>query len=527
LLEALPILVALLCALALCAPLARRLHLPEPVVLALLGFGLAFVPGLPRRPLDPDLILVAFLPPILYADAFHTSWVDFRRWLRPILMLSVGLVAATILVVGLLTAWLLPDLPIPVCFLLGAIVSPTDTVAVQSVIETLRVPRRITAILGGESLVNDATGLVGVQIAIALTLSGAFELGEIAGRFAWVAGGGLAVGALVGLAFIRLNRRARATNVLFAISLASPYLAYWIASRLEVSGVLAVIVAGFLVAWRIHEVPAAARVDLYASWELLTWVLNGLCFLFVGLETPRLARELQLEAAGGVVQVGLLVAASLMVLRVAWVFPFAYLPLWLSARLREREGGLPPPRAVALVSWCGVRGAVSLAAALALPTVLPDGSPFPGRAQVLACTLIVILITLLVQGATLAPLVRLLGIRGDEVSASEVRAAREALLSAGISRLDEFCSVRSCPLAVHHWRTLMADELVTLKDADAERRDAARARIDVSEQVRTEVALAQAARLLELRDSGALNDRTYLELLLEVDRAARGRGGPE
>ncbi|TAJ14703.1 MAG: Na+/H+ antiporter, partial [Planctomycetota bacterium] len=457
LLAALPILLALLGALALSVPLARALRLPEPVVLAVFGFALAFVPGLPNRPIDPHLILVAFLPPILYADAFDTSWVDFKRWLRPILMLAVGLVAATILGVGLLAHALLPELPLAACFVLGAVVSPTDTVAVQSVIEKLRVPRRMTAILGGESLVNDATGLVGVQIGVAVVLTGAFDAGEVARRFAWVAGGGLAIGVAVGLLAVRLNRIARATPVLFVLSLAAPYLAYWLAEQLHVSGVLAVVVAGFLVAWRIHDVPPTARVDLYATWDLLAWVLNGLCFVFIGLETPRIQRELLAGQCTHIVWAGLAIAGAVILLRALWTFPGAYLPLWLSSRLRAHERGYPPLPNVVLVSWCGVRGAISLAAALALPTTLPDGTPFPGRDQILACTLVVILVTLLAQGATLAPLARALGIRGDDVTETEVRRAREALLEAGIARLDAFCSEQSCPISVHHWRTLMVD----------------------------------------------------------------------
>jgi CPA1 family monovalent cation:H+ antiporter len=520
-LEALPILIALLATLAVCAPLAPRLRIPQPVLLGLAGFALAFVPGLPRKPLDPDLILVAFLPPILYADAFKTSWVDFQRWLRPILMLSVGLVALTILCVGMLTYWLLPELPLSVCFILGAIVSPTDTVAVQSVLETLRVPRRITAILGGESLVNDATGLVGVQIGVAVVLTGAFDGGAIAGKFAWVAGGGIATGLAIGALGVALNRIARATPVLFALSLAAPYLAFWIASECGASGVLAVVVAGFLVSWRIHHLPADARIALYGAWDLLVWILNGLCFVFIGLETPRLVRDLSLDRHGEVVWAGLGIALAVMLLRALWMFPGAYLPLWLSPRLREREGGYPAVRNVVVASWCGVRGAVSLAAALALPLHLPNGAPFPGRQQVQACALCVILVTLVVQGSTLGWLVRWLGIRGDEATASEVRAAREALLQAGIRRLDQFCSETSCPLSVHHWRTLMSDELVTLRDKDDEQRRQARSRLSVSDEVRAEVAAAQAARLLALRDGGSINDRTYLDLQLALDRESR------
>jgi CPA1 family monovalent cation:H+ antiporter len=513
----LPVLVVLLAALVLSAWVARRVHLPQPVLLSLLGLGFALVPGAPQMRLDPDLILVVFLPPILYADACDTSWVDFRRWLRPILMLAVGLVGFTILGVGLVTHALLPELPWAACFLLGAIVSPTDTVAVLAVVQTLRVPRRLTAILGGESLVNDATGLVGVQLAVAVILSGAFEAGEVAWRFAWVAGGGVGIGLALGAGFALLNRIVRTTRNLFVLSLLAPYAAYLAATGCGCSGVLAVVVAGFLVAWRIHVVPPAARVDLYATWSLVVWMLNGLCFVFIGIEAPHLVGEAA-GAGGRLLVAGLAVGATAILCRILWIFPAAYLPLLFLPRTRAREGGYPPVRNVAVASWCGVRGVVSLAAALSVPTLLPDGRPFPGREELLAATLCVILLTLLVQGLTLGPLVRRLGIRGDDDTEAEVRAAREAVLEAGIRRLDELSSETRCPPSVDHWRNLLADELDSLRDEDAERRELARMRMAVSLEVRRAVAERQSSELLRLRDAGRINDRTYHALQFELDR---------
>jgi len=520
----LPLLIALLSALAFASLLAPRLRVPQPVLLALVGGALAFVPGVPRAPLDPALILAYFLPPLLYADAFHTSWADFRRWLRPIVMLAVGLVAFTILTVGLTAKWFLPQLPWAACFLLGAIVSPTDTVAVQAVLERLRVPRRLTAILGGESLVNDATGLVGVQLCLAVLINGVFDAGEVAIDFVEVAGGGAVVGLAVGAVFAMANRIVRERTVLLVLSLLAPYLAMQVATALGFSGVLAVVVAGFVVAWRVHSVPPDARVELYTTWDMLVFVLNGLCFLFVGLETPHLLREMRVHESEHLVRTGLVVSLVVILTRVAWMYPAAYLPLFLSPRLRAHEGGYPSVRGVTLASWCGVRGAVSLAAALALPTTL-DGAPFDGRDEIVACTLVVILVTLLLQGSTLSTLVRLFGLREDEDTVVERRAAREAILEAGIARLDAFCSETSCPLAVHHFREHMADELASLRALDDEQRASARTRLAVSVEVHREVARAQAAALLGLRDRGAINDQTYLALQLELDKqalAARG-----
>lgn len=525
-------LTAVLATLAVATLLAPRLRLPQPLALALAGFGLAFVPAVRDIEIDPDLILAGFLPPLLYADAFQTSWRDFRRWLRPIVMLAVGLVAATILTVGLVAKWMLPDLPWSVCFLLGAVVSPTDTVAAQAVIERLRVPRRITAILGGESLVNDATGLVGVHIAVVVTLHGMFSVGKVATQFAWVAGIGILVGALCGFLFSLANRLVRDSSVLFTLSLLSPYFAYAVSDWLGVSGVLAVVVAGAMVAWRVHTIDPAARLQLRASWSLLSFVLNGLCFLYIGLESPCLLRR---AAQGGQVlwDAGLAVAATVIVTRILWCFPSAYLPLYFMPKLRAIEGGYPSPRGVAVVSWCGVRGAVSLAAALALPVTMHDGAAFPGRDVVVACTLAVILTTLVLQGGTLLALVRLLRLPDDGTTEREVRIARERLLQAGIVRLDAYCSENSCPVAVHRYREAMVEQLAALRADDEAERVGAERRLAVSREVRAEVLRAQEMALLQLRDTGGIDDQAYAGLLLELDhdRAAalgeRARsGGP-
>ena len=524
--QTLPVLIAFFAVIAIVNLFGQRLRAPVPVLLALAGAVLAFVPGLPRVELDPDLILMVFLPPLLSADAFDTSWVDFRRWMRPILLLAFGLVAFTILVVGLVAHAFLPHLPWPACFILGAIVSPTDTVAVQAVIERLRVPRRVTAILCGESLVNDAPSLVGVQIGVAVVLSGAFSVGAVALNFAWVAGGGVAVGALIGALFAWANKHVRDTYVLFVLSLLSPYLAFTIAQWIGASGVLSVVVSAFVVSWYVYFVHAAARVDLYAAWDLLIFVLNGVCFVFIGFAAAPLLRDVGLSNDHPLVLAGLAIAGTVVVARIVWTFTVGYGSLWLSPRRRKSEGGYPRVRNVLLVSWAGVRGVVSLAAALSLPRLTSDGSEFPGRQEIVACTLFVILVTLLFQGLTLLPLIRLLGIREDENTDLEVRRAREQMLSAGIARLDQYCSERSCPIAVHHLRETMLDELQSLHDADEETRKRATARLAVSDEVRSEVSKAKETVLLRLRERGEINDKTYIDLQLDLHRHAANRSRP-
>jgi monovalent cation/hydrogen antiporter len=514
----LPVLIGLLAVVALAALVAPKTRVPAPVLLSLGGVLLGLVPGLPLLRLDPELILLGFLPPILYSDAFRASWTDFRRWLRPILMLAVGLVAVTMLTVGFVVHALVPELALPACFLLGAVVSPTDTVAVQAVIERLRIPRRMTAVLGGESMVNDATGLFGVQLGIAALAGGTFGAKSFAIDFLWIGGGGVLAGVVVGWLAVLANRRARQTELLFVLSLLAPYLAFLSAHAAHASGVVAVVVAGFIVSWSIQDVPPASRVAMYSAWELFTWVLNAFCFVLIGVETPGLLRAV--HDADGVrmmLVAGSAVAGTLIATRILWTFPAAYLPLFLFPRLRKLEGGYPSWRGVTVVCWCGIRGVVSLAAALSIPETL-EGQPFPGRAEVLACTLAVILITIFVQAPTLHVLIGWLGLSDEDTTGEEVRQAREALLKAGIARLDEFCSEVSCPLSVHHWRTQMADELLSLEATDKEERAKARTRHEVSREVHRAVVQAHNDELLRLRDTGKLNDKTYIDLLLELDR---------
>ncbi|HET8948010.1 MAG TPA: Na+/H+ antiporter [Candidatus Polarisedimenticolia bacterium] len=516
--EILPSILLLLAAVAAMSWLSQKVAIPAPVLFSIAGVAWSLLAHMPKLEITPAIVLAVFLPPLLYADAWQASWLDFRRWLRPILQLAIGLVVFTILSVGVVAHVLMPRLPWGACFLLGGIVSMTDTIAVHSVLERLRVPRRATAILGGESLINDATGLLGVELATVVVLSGAFETYEIGLGFARIAGLGVVVGVVVGLTAAKINQVVRGTPVLFTLSLVAPYGAYFLAERVGSSGVLATVIAGFVASWRVHYIAPESRVALYASWEQLAFLLNALMFVYIGLETP--ARLVQaLETMPGIVSVALAVSATVILARFVWIFPNAYLPLWLFPGLRRREGTYPSPRAVMLVSWCGVRGAVSLAAALSLPLTLADGTPFPGREQIVACTLAVILITLVGQGTTLLPLARRLGLEDAEPAEEEALKARATMLAAGIARLDAFCTEEKCPIAVFRLREAMVDQLEALKTEDESERTQARQRLAVTEEVRRAVYEAQSRALLQLRDREEVNDRVHQFLQLDLDRA--------
>jgi CPA1 family monovalent cation:H+ antiporter len=313
------------------------------------------------------------------------------------------------------------------------------------------------------------------------------------------------------------NARLKGTKVLFVFSLVAPYLAFAVADALGASGVIAVVVAGFVVSWRLNLIPAESRVDLTTAWEVLAFMLNALMFLFVGLEIPRRLGA-DLHTTLGPLWTALAISAVVVIARLVWFWPAAYIPLWLSPRLRAREGGYPHPSAVLVGAWCGIRGAISLAAALALPRALPDGAPFPGRAEVQTAVLVTIVVTLIGQGSTLGPLVRWLGIPSDPTTEAETQKAREAMLVAGIARLDKFCEEESCPPAVHRYRAVMVDQLAELHELEESARKHATRRLEVSREVRRAVWEAETAELLRLRNAGKINDGDHQNLQLELDR---------
>ncbi len=428
------LLVELIVALLLCAVglawLARRWHVPYPIMLTLGGVALSLMPHLPKLPLDPNLILVIFLPPVLYPAALLTSWRDFSRAVRPISLLAIGLVIATTVVVGAALKCLVPDMPWAAAFAFGAIISPPDAVAATAILGTMKLSRRTVTILEGESLVNDATGLVLYKFAVAATLSGAFSIVEASGQFILVAAGGVAVGMLVGYAYVLLHQRLHDSLIEIMLSLTLPYSAYLLAETLHVSGVLAVVAAGLLRARHAPEVfSPQTRLLGRSVWQLVVFVMNCLIFILIGLQLPEILAALGNRPLSQLLGWGLVVSLVAMLVRLVWVFPSAYVPRWLSRRIREREAQ-PPWQMVTLIGWCGMRGIVSLAAALALP------AQFPYRDLIIFLTFCVIVATLVVQGLTMPPLIRFLKIGADWKSHDEERKARTKVLQAALREFD-------------------------------------------------------------------------------------------
>jgi Na+/H+ antiporter len=439
---AVELVLALLVLVALLTVAARRIGIPYPILMTLGGLALGLLPGLPRVDLAPDLVFLLFLPPLLFSAAFFTSPRDLATFARPIGMLAFGLVLATTLMVGVIVHTLAPAIPWAVAFLLGAVVSPPDAVAATSIAQRLGLPRRVVIILEGESLVNDATALVAYRLALVAAVSGTFSLGDAAISFVVVSVGGVVIGLIAGWVIVAVLGRVDDPPVEVLLSLLAPFGCWLPAEALGVSGVLSVVTAGIVLGRHISRITSSdTRVLASGVWQMVVFTLTGVVFILIGLQLPRILDTLSASRSfGELASWAVVVAVTVILVRLAWVFPSTYLPRLLSSRIREREVE-PAPRNVLIVGWAGMRGVVSLAAALALPlTITKGGPPFPERDLVIFLTFSVILATLVGQGLTLPLLIRWLGVGDDGSEAHEELHAREAAVGAALSRLDELAN---------------------------------------------------------------------------------------
>lgn len=404
--------------------LARWLKLPYPILLVVGGLVLSFQPWLPKELIDhyqlpPDVALLAFLPPLLYAAAFNTDWSAFRKQLRAISLLAVGLVLFTAVGVAAVCHFCF-GLPWVIGFVLGAIISPPDAVAATAITSRIKVPRLIVTILDGESLVNDATALVAYRLAVAAVGTGVFVWWDCALEFVKVSVGGLAIGIAGAVAIIWLHRflsrnKLADAKLNIVITLLTPYAVYLPSEHLHVSGVLAVVAAGLWVGSRCEQVfDHDLYIEAKAVWEMVEFVLNGVIFILIGFQLPRILEGLSKNGDGytmeSLVWMAVVVTGVVVVARLLWVFPGAYLPRWFDRTFGRSTDPYPPWQAVAVVGWTGMRGVVSLAVALALPVKLEDGTPFPYRDLILFLTFWAIFGTLVGQGLTLPLLIRWLGV---------------------------------------------------------------------------------------------------------------------
>jgi CPA1 family monovalent cation:H+ antiporter len=430
------VLFLMLCSVAL-GWVARHFNFPYPIALVIGGSALGFLPELPQVPFDPQLILVLVLPPILYQAALMTSWRDFKANIRPISLLAIGLVVATTITVGAALKLLIPGIPWAAAFVLGAIVSPPDAVAATTILSRLNIPRRVATVLEGESLVNDASGLVLYKFAVAAVLTGAFSLLDASVQFAVIAIGGVAIGMLMGLLFVFIHRGLGDTFIEVLTTLMVPYITYILAESLHLSGVLAVVAAGLVRGRYSPEIVSAEmRIIARSVWNLLVFLLNSLVFILIGLLLSGVIGRLTGYSPEQLVLYGTVISLVAVFVRFAWIFPATYLPRILSESLNRRDPA-PSKEELFIMSWCGMRGIVSLAAALALPLTLLDGTPFPERDLIIFLTFVVIAVTLVLQGLTLAPLIRRLQVGSDWSEQEEQQRAKMALTHAALAAIAE------------------------------------------------------------------------------------------
>jgi CPA1 family monovalent cation:H+ antiporter len=502
----------LLCAVAL-GWISRRAGLPYPIALVLGGGALGFIPKLPQLELDPRILLVLVLPPILYQAALLTSWRDFKANLRPIALLAIGLVLVTTLVVGAALKFLIPAIPWAVAFAFGAIVSPPDVVAATAILSKLNMPRRIVTVLEGESLVNDASGLVLYKFAVAAALSGAFSLFDATVQFALVSIGGIAIGMLLAGAFVALHRFLGDPFIEVLLSLSVPYIAYVAAESVHGSGVLAVVAAGLLRGrYSPKMVSAEMRILARSVWNILVFMLNSLIFILIGLQLSGVVTRLEGYTGGDLAAYALAVSMVAILVRFAWVYFAEYLPAWL-ARIAGKKASPPLPGEAFIVSWCGMRGIVSLAAALGLPTQA-YGAPFPYRDLIIFLTFVVILVTLVVQGLTLAPLIRRLKLGTDHSAREEHRLARVSMGRAALAAIDRTArDLGVLPRIVERIRAEFADRMAAASPL-AQMSDSSYAN---ARRMRLAAVRAERDALIRLWQSGRISDEVLHHLEEELD----------
>jgi CPA1 family monovalent cation:H+ antiporter len=500
--------------------IARVIGVPYPIVLVVCALPIGFIPGVPDVELDPELVLVIFLPPLLYVAAFFANLRELRADARAISLLSVGLVALTTCAVAIAAHALIDGLPWAAAFALGAIVSPTDPVAATAIARRLGAPRRMVTIIEGESLVNDATALILYRVAVAAAIGGSFSLVDASFDFVLAVAGGIAIGLVAGFLISRIRARLDDPPVEITISLFSGYAAYLPAEELGASGVLAAVTAGIYLGWKAPRISSAnVRMQSSAVWELVVFLFNAVLFILVGLQLPTILDGLDGYSVGELVGYAAAICAVVVGSRIAWLFTTPYVIRVLDRRPSQVERRVGASQRLA-ASWAGMRGAVTLAAALALPLTTDAGAPFPERELLIFLAYSVVLFTVVVQGLTLPGLIRRLDVRddGDDEEQEEIE-ARIAASDAAISRLDDLSeadwtrpdTVERVRRSYGFRRSRFAARRGEVEDRDYENRSLAYQRL------LQEVIQAQRERLLRMRDEGEISSEVMRRVERELD----------
>ena len=516
------VLLILLALVAVFAVVARRLAMPYPIVLVIAGLGISLVPGLPRISLNPDLVFVVFLPPLLYSSAWVMSLREFKYNLVSIVMLAVGLVGFTVWAVAAMAHRFIPGLGWQAGFVLGAVVSPTDAIAATSIARSLGLPRSITDVLEGESLVNDATGLLALEFGVLMLVDGRTPtVGAGIVRLLWLIVAGSGIGLLIGVVAAWVERWVDDGPIEIVMSLIVPYTAYLAGEGVKASGVLAVVACGLYMSRQSAVIYSAkTRIQVYAAWDALTFVMNGMVFVLIGLQLPYVVAGIRGYGVKGLVVYGTLFSLVLIVLRLLWMFPgaeVAYLIRRYAVRQEVRRRGT---RAVFVIGWTGMRGVVALAAALSLPETLGNGQPFGEKNRSVFLTFIVILVTLVVQGLTLPPLIRALGLAGGDNGKVEEEQARLLVLQEVMKFLQDGWE-RDGDDSAHAYEDLLHQyghrmEALVERAGTGEQEGHTHGGVALGALSRQAVGVERRT-MLRLRDEGRISDEVLRTLEYELD----------
>jgi monovalent cation/hydrogen antiporter len=504
------------------AALARKLGTPYPIVLVIAGLFLSFIPGIPKIALNPEVVFLAVLPPLLYSAAWLTSWRDFKSNLVSILLLAFGLVGFTVMGVAKTAHWVFPGFDWRLGLVLGAVVATTDAIAATSIAKRLSLPQRIVDVLEGESLVNDATGLLALEVAIGIVVNSHTPTpAEAALRLVYLIAVGIAIGLLVGLLVEWFEKYLDDGPIEIVISILTPYSAYLAAESLRASGVLAVVACGLYLSRQSSQFfSASVRLQAWAVWDSLTFVINGLTFVMIGLQLPYVLAGIHEYSLRELLLYGALFSGIVIVLRLLWLYPGAHLAYFIRTRLLGQNYPKPSARQIFIVGWTGMRGVVALAAALALPEMLANGQPFPQRNLIVFLTFSVILVTLVLQGLTLPPLIRALGLSGTGADLKgEEEEARRFITSAALAYLEglrendtaEFAAVYD-DISHRYARRLAAMSKESQESDELSGNELDRYRKLLGELLRLERKTA-----VELRNDGRINDEVLRKLEHELD----------
>lgn len=513
----------LLLLVALFALLARRLQISYPIVLVIGGLLISFVPHVPRIPLNSNVVFLVFLPPLLYSSAWGVSWREFRKDLLSISLLAVGLVGFTVWGVAEFSDRWLPFLDWRAGIVLGAVVSTTDAIAATSIARSLGLPRRIVDILEGESLMNDATGLLALEFSLGILMQGQTpSAGEATGRLLYLLVAGLSVGLLLGFVVAWCERFIDDGPIEIVVSLIVPYVAYLAGEGVHASGVLAVVACGLYLSRRSPTLfSPGVRIQIMGVWDALTFVLNGVVFVLIGLQLPYVLAGIRGMSHATLIAYGVVFSFVLIALRMIWVFPIAELSWRIRTRLLGHKELRPSPRSIFVIGWTGMRGVIALAAAISLPERLSNGEPFSARNVILFLTFCVILVTLVLQGLTLPPLIRKLGLASGESANPEERLARQTMLTAALKYLETARVKDSESFAhlyddlVHRYRHRLA---AVGGDVDGEEEQSPETYRRLREISRGAIR-AERRAMIRLRNDGVISDDSMRTLERELDLA--------